>query len=77
MSALVDHADTFSELEEQATQMTESGYMGPRSPDRLDALVWALSELSGAGGGGFSIIGVMGDGYFWEPEKPAAQEETP
>ena len=74
---LVDHADTFSELEEQATQMTESGYMGPRSPDRLDALVWALSELSGAGGGGFSIIGVMGDGYFWEPEKPAAHEGTP
>ena len=45
----VDHASTFAELEEQATQMTTAGYMGQRSPDRLDAMVWALTELSGVG----------------------------
>jgi phage terminase large subunit-like protein len=45
----VDHADTFAELEQQATEMTTAGYMGQRSPDRLDALVWALTELSGVG----------------------------
>jgi phage terminase large subunit-like protein len=25
--------------------MTAQGYLGDRSPDRLDALVWALTEL--------------------------------
>ena len=25
--------------------MTAQGYRGKRSPDRLDALVWALTEL--------------------------------
>lgn len=44
----VDHSDTFPELEAQAVEMTTAGYMGQRSPDRLDALVWALTELSGA-----------------------------
>jgi hypothetical protein len=49
--------------------MTTAGYMGQRSPDRLDAMVWALSELS-AGGSGFSIIGIYGgDGSVWEPDK--------
>ena len=54
----VDHAATFAELEEQATQMTTSGYMGPKSPDRLDAMVWALTELSGVGKQ-VEIIGVF------------------
>ncbi len=43
---LVHHADTFVELEDQLIKMTPAGYMGDRSPDRLDALVWGLSELS-------------------------------
>ena len=31
--------------------MTTAGYMGDRSPDRVDALVWALTELrEGLGG---------------------------
>jgi phage terminase large subunit-like protein len=39
---IISHADVFAELEEQMTSWTpESG----TSPDRLDALVWALSEL--------------------------------
>lgn len=34
-------------LEDQLVNMTTAGYMGERSPDRADALVWALAELSG------------------------------
>ena len=38
----IDHADSFPELEEQLVTWTpESG----KSPDRLDALVWAFTEL--------------------------------
>jgi phage terminase large subunit-like protein len=32
-------------LEDQLCQMTPSGYLGDRSPDRADALVWALTDL--------------------------------
>jgi len=32
-------------LEDQACQMTGNGYVGDGSPDRVDAKVWALSEL--------------------------------
>jgi hypothetical protein len=35
----------FAELEEQMGMMTTAGYQGSGSPDRLDALVWALTEL--------------------------------
>jgi phage terminase large subunit-like protein len=64
----VDHAATFAELEQQATEMTTAGFMGQRSPDRLDAMVWALSELSGSSGG-VQLIGVWGaDGF--EPADP-------
>lgn len=41
----VHHLGTFSDLEEQMTMTTTSGYQGSDSPDRMDALVWALSEL--------------------------------
>ena len=42
----VHHAGAFPELEDQMCGlMTGGGYAGPgRSPDRADALVWALSE---------------------------------
>lgn len=44
----VSHVDVYPELEEQLTTWTpESG----ASPDRLDALVWALTELMLAGRG--------------------------
>ena len=33
------------ELEDQQCQMATDGYMGEGSPDRVDALVWGLSEL--------------------------------
>ena len=43
----VRHAGTFAELEDEMCGLIAGGaYQGPgRSPDRADALVWALSEL--------------------------------
>lgn len=41
----VRHVKVFPELEDQMVMMTAGGYMGDTSPDRLDALVWALTEL--------------------------------
>lgn len=43
----VFHAGTFMQLEDQLCGLMSGGdYVGPgRSPDRADALVWALSEL--------------------------------
>ena len=38
-------AGHFPELEDQMCSMTMSGYTGSRSPDRLDAMVWAITEL--------------------------------
>ena len=43
--ARVRHAGSFPELEDQACAMTSDGYVGDSSPDRLDALVWAISDL--------------------------------
>lgn len=44
----VRHAGQFQELEDQMTQITANGWEGEGdSPDRLDALVWALTELAG------------------------------
>ncbi|MFD3191049.1 DNA-packaging protein [Sedimentitalea sp. HM32M-2] len=41
----VRHVRGLAELEEQMCLMTPRGYEGPGSPDRADALVWALHEL--------------------------------
>jgi phage terminase large subunit-like protein len=41
----VRHAAPFVELEDQLAAMTSEGYVGDGSPDRADALVWALTEL--------------------------------
>ena len=41
----VSHVGSFDELEDQMCQMDSTGYVGEGSPDRLDALVWALTEL--------------------------------
>lgn len=44
----VRHDGVFQELEDQMTQITANGWEGEgKSPDRLDAAVWALTELSG------------------------------
>ena len=42
----VRHVGAFPELEDQLCAMRPDGYAGAGSPDRLDALVWALTELS-------------------------------
>ena len=41
----VAHAPGLEKLEAQMLQMTLTGFVGEGSPDRLDAAVWALSEL--------------------------------
>ncbi|GGO96514.1 phage terminase large subunit [Stakelama pacifica] len=41
----VSHVGDFPDLEDQMCNMTVSGYVGDGSPDRADALVWALTEL--------------------------------
>lgn len=41
----IRHVGSFSELEAQMTQMTTEGYQGEGSPDRVDAMVWAFTEL--------------------------------
>ncbi|MDF0491661.1 ATP-binding protein, partial [Sphingomonas sp. H39-1-10] len=52
----VSHAEPFPELEDQMQAMTPGGYTGPgRSPDRLDAAVWALTELMLGDEDGFDI----------------------
>lgn len=50
----VSHVGSFPELEDQMCQIDASGYIGEGSPDRADALVWALTEL------------MLGNGYSWQ-----------
>ncbi|NJM10603.1 MAG: hypothetical protein HC889_00620 [Synechococcaceae cyanobacterium SM1_2_3] len=44
---MVHHCGEFPELEAEMTAMSSTGYRGEGSPNRLDALVWAGSELFG------------------------------
>lgn len=41
----VHHVGDFQDLEDQMCNFTAAGYVGSGSPDRVDALVWALTEL--------------------------------
>jgi phage terminase large subunit-like protein len=41
----VAHLPGLGVLEEQMCRMTTAGYAGGRSPDRVDALVWAIHDL--------------------------------
>jgi phage terminase large subunit-like protein len=41
----VRHAGRFAELEDEMCNFGRDGLAGGRSPDRVDALVWAVSEL--------------------------------
>lgn len=41
----ISHVGTFSEMEDQMCLMAPDGYAGEGSPDRADAVVWALTEL--------------------------------
>jgi len=51
----VIHAKGLDMLEDQMMQMTNSGFVGQGSPDRVDALVWALTELALERGQGFFV----------------------
>lgn len=42
---LVRHVGRFPDLEDQLCAFSVSGYTGEKSPDRADAMIWALSEL--------------------------------
>nr|WP_250893750.1 hypothetical protein [Croceibacterium selenioxidans] len=52
----VSHVGEFGLLESQMCFMTGAGFKGEGSPDRVDALVWALTELSGAGRSVFDVL---------------------
>lgn len=41
----VKHVGPFPDLEQQLCAMTPDGYLNDGSPDRADALVWAITEL--------------------------------
>lgn len=41
----VSHVGSFTALEDQMCQMTAAGYEGEGSPDRVDGLVWGMTEL--------------------------------
>jgi len=42
---MVHHVGNFEELETELTEFTDMGYIGAGSPNRADALIWALHEL--------------------------------
>ena len=42
---LISHADNFAELNSEMLQTSPQGYLGEKSPNRLDAAVWAITEL--------------------------------
>ena len=41
----VRHAGRFLELEDELCAFSTTGYLGSQSPNRADALIWALAEL--------------------------------
>ena len=61
----VHHCGMFAELEDQMTDFVPGE---SASPDRLDSLVWAITELSGGAACTF------GDWIIHEPERQAAAE---
>ena len=50
----ISHVGGFGELEDQMCSMGPDGFVGEGSPDRVDALVWALTDL------------MMADDNSWE-----------
>ena len=66
----VHHADTFPELEDQMVTWTPDA---TKSPDRMDALVWALTELSQ---GSTSMLGLASLAVFCPNCKMPAPRRT-
>lgn len=55
----VSHVGSMPELEDQMCQIDASGFIGEGSPDRADALVWALTELM-LGDSTYNLQAMMG-----------------
>jgi hypothetical protein len=55
----VRHVGRMSELEDQLCSFSTNGYVGDRSPDRADALIWALTDLLGVAGDGTGFLEYM------------------
>ena len=55
----VSHLGSLAALEDQLCGFTGNGYVGDGSPDRADALVWALSELM-LGGSEYDLAALLG-----------------
>lgn len=58
----VSHVGSFSDLEDQMCNFTAGGYVGEGSPDRADALVWALTELMLGEGYRYDLAAALGGG---------------
>ncbi len=56
----VKHARGLGALEDQMCRMAAHGYQGKGSPDRVDALVWALTDLVIDPAAGFRNPGIRG-----------------
>ena len=70
---------SFPELEDQLCAMTGAGYAGDGSPDRADAMVWALTELmlgqhTGRIFSGRAIPGAEHLHPRWDPKIGAVRE---
>lgn len=55
----VSHVGSMPELEDQMVQIAPEGFVGEGSPDRADALVWALTELMLSDGFNYGMLGVV------------------
>jgi|1185.fasta_scaffold10930_2 phage terminase large subunit-like protein len=67
----VRHAGNSPALEDQLCAMTGEGYCGDGSPDRADALVWALSELMVKAQAPVAVFGTYGSGRIILSDPPA------
>lgn len=56
----VSHVGSMPELEDQMCQIAPEGFVGDGSPDRADALVWALTELMLGDHYEYGMLGVTG-----------------
>lgn len=57
----VRHVAGLTELEDQMCALTSEGYLGDGSPDRADALVWAITELMVKADAPTPIFGTYGN----------------
>jgi hypothetical protein len=66
----VRHAGDFRELEDEMLNFSTAGYLGDRSPDRADALVWAMSDLF--------VQEMKSEGHFeWSRQMAASLKPKP